>query len=98
VSVSRAISLHIVLNAEDLALIRTKSGNRLDFAVPLCALRHPGRALNPAEMPPESMLAFVDKQLGIDSALFSEYARRVENCREHMIELQKLLRQLAGST
>ena len=36
---------HYVLNAEDLALIRTKrrAVNRLGFAVQLCALRHPGR-------------------------------------------------------
>jgi uncharacterized protein DUF4158 len=38
---------HYVLNPEDLALVRAKrrSGNRLGFAIQLCALRHPGRAL-----------------------------------------------------
>ena len=85
---------HFVLNAEDLALIRTKrrAGNRLGVAVQLCALRYPGRTLDPAELPPEPMLAFVAKQLGVDPALFGDYARRAETRREHMIELQKLLR------
>ena len=85
---------HFVLSAEDLTLIRTKrrAANRLGFAIQLCALRHPGRVLGPAELPPEPMLAFVGKQLGIDPALFGDYARRAETRREHMIELQKLLR------
>ena len=55
---------HFVLRAEDLTLIRTKrrAVNRLGFAIQLCALRHPGRVLDPAELPPEPMLAFVGKQ------------------------------------
>jgi TnpA family transposase len=85
---------YFVLSAEDLTLIRTKrrAVNRLGFAIQLCALRHPGRVLDPAELPPEPMLAFVGKQVGIDPALFGDYARRAETRREHMIELQKLLR------
>jgi TnpA family transposase len=74
-------------------LVRTKrrASNRLGVAVQLCAFRYPGRTLDPAELPPEPMLAFVAKQLGADPALFGEYARRAETRREHMIELQKLL-------
>jgi hypothetical protein len=85
---------HFVLSAEDLTLIRTKrrATNRLGFAIQLCALRHPGRVLDPAELLPEAMLAFVGKQIGIDPALFGDYARRAETRREHLIELQKLLR------
>ena len=85
---------HFVLSTEDLTLVRTKrrAANRLGFAVQLCALRHPGRVLDPAELPPEQMLAFVGKQIGTDPALFGEYARRAETRREHMTELQKLLR------
>src|SRR5277367_2680309 len=35
---------HYVLDADDLALVgaRRRAGNRLGFAVQLCALRHPG--------------------------------------------------------
>lgn len=85
---------YFVLSVGDLTLIRTKrrAGNRLGFAVQLCTLRHPGRVFDPTELPPEPMLAFVGKQVGIDPTLFSEYARRAETRREHMIELQKLLR------
>ena len=45
---------HYVLSAEDLAFVRAKRrvSNRLGFAVQLCVLRYPGRALNPVEAPP----------------------------------------------
>ena len=46
---------HYVLDTDDLALVRARrrAGNRLGFAVQLCALRHPGRVLDPSESPPE---------------------------------------------
>ncbi len=83
---------HYVLGPGDLALVRAKrrAANRLGFAIQLCALRYPGRALEPLETPPASMLSFVAKQIGVDPALFGEYARRDETRREHLIELQKL--------
>ena len=42
---------HYVLDADDLALVGAKrrAGNRLGFAVQLCALRHPGRVLEPSK-------------------------------------------------
>src|SRR5450432_2266508 len=85
---------HFVLDADDLALVgaRRRAGNRLGFAVQLCALRHPGRVLDPSELPPAPMLAFVARQIGVDPALFGEYARRAETRREHLLELQRLLR------
>ena len=85
---------HYVLDADDLALVgaRRRAGNRLGFAVQLCALRHPGRVLDPSELPPAPMLAFVARQIGVDPALFGEYARRAETRREHLLELQRLLR------
>ena len=85
---------HYVLDVDDLALVRARrrAGNRLGFAVQLCALRHPGRVLDPLESPPVPMIAFVAKQIGVDPALFGEYARRAETRREHVLELQRLLR------
>jgi TnpA family transposase len=67
---------HYVLDANDLALVgaRRRASNRLGFAAQLCALRHPGRVLDPSESPPAPMLAFVAKQIGVDPALFDEYA------------------------
>ena len=83
-----------MLDVDDLALVRARrrAGNRLGFAVQLCALRHPGRVLDPLEAPPVPMLVFVAKQIGVDPALFGEYARRAETRREHVLELQRLLR------
>ena len=91
---SAGMARHFILSTEDIALIRTKrrASNRLGFAVQLCALRHPGRVLEPTELPPEQMLAFVTRQIGTEPALFDEYARRAETRREHLIELQKFLR------
>jgi hypothetical protein len=85
---------HYLLDAADLAVVRARrrASNRLGFAVQLCALRHPGRVLDPSEVLPEPMLAFVAKQLGVDPALFGDYARRAETRREHLLELQKLVR------
>ena len=84
---------HYLLSPEDLVLVRAKrrAANRLGFAIQLCALRYPGRALEPLEAPPASMLSFVAKQIGVDPALFGDYARRGETRREHLIEVQKLL-------
>jgi hypothetical protein len=65
--------------------------NRLGFAVQLCVLRYPGRALDSVETPPVSMLSFVANQIGTDPRRFGDYARRGETRREHLIELQKLL-------
>src|SRR5271156_3493087 len=78
-----AMTRHFLLSAEDLTLIRTKrrAGNRLGFAVQLCALRHPGRVLDPTELPPEPMLVFIAQQIGVDPALFGEYARQAETRR-----------------
>lgn len=69
---------HYVLSAEDLALVRAKqrASNRLGFAVQLCVLRYPGRALDPVEAPPVSMLSFIASQIGTDPRLFGDYARR----------------------
>ena len=84
---------HYMLNADDLTLIRgrRRASSRLGFAVQFCALRHPGRALEPSELPPVEMLAFVAKQIGVDPTLFADYAHRAETRREHLIELQRHL-------
>jgi TnpA family transposase len=69
---------HYVLDANDLALVgaRRRASNRLGFAVQLCALRHPGGVLDPSESPRAPMVAFVAQQIGVDSALFADYAQR----------------------
>jgi Domain of unknown function (DUF4158) len=84
---------HYVLGADDLALVgtRRRASNRLGFAVQLCALRHPGGVLDPSESPPAPMISFVAQQIGVDSALFADYAQRDQTRREHAVELQRYL-------
>ena len=55
------VAKHYVLSAEDLALVQAKRrpNNRLGYAVQLCVLRHPGRPLEPSEVPPAAMLALL---------------------------------------
>jgi hypothetical protein len=84
---------HYVLDAADLAAVRSRRrpSNRLGFAVQLCVLCHPGRLLDPTEVPPAPMIAFVVRQAGVDPALFGDYTGRAETRREHLLELQKFL-------
>jgi TnpA family transposase len=84
---------HYIFTADDMNRIRSKrrSSNRLGFAVQLCALRFPGRALAPSESAPAAVLAFVAAQLGVEGQLFEDYARRAETRREHLLELQDYL-------
>jgi TnpA family transposase len=80
---------HYVLGTQDQALVRAKrrASNRLGFAIQLCVLRYPGRAVDPTESLPASMLSFVASQIGIDPLLYGDYARRAETRREHLLEL-----------
>jgi TnpA family transposase len=94
IPVDRAeMARHYVLGPEDLALVAAKrrAANRLGFAVQLCLLRHPGQGLGPGEHPPASFVAFVADQLGLNPAVFAEYAARDQTRREHAVELHALL-------
>jgi hypothetical protein len=84
---------HYVLSGDDLALVRAKrrSVNRLGFAVQLCLLRYPGLGMGPAEQPPEALIAFVARQLGVRHIDFADYAQRDQTRREHAVELQRYL-------
>ncbi|MBV9479827.1 MAG: DUF4158 domain-containing protein [Acidobacteria bacterium] len=88
------IAKYYVLSSADLALIRTKrrSGNQLGFAVQLCLLRYPGQGLGFGEHPPETMIAFVARQLDVSPTAFSGYALRAKrdgsmpsNCRSCLV-------------
>jgi hypothetical protein len=84
---------HYVVSADDLVFVRTKrrSVNRLGFAVQLCLLRYPSLGMGPAEQPPEAMIAFVARQLGVRHVDFANYAQRDQTRREHAVELQRYL-------
>src|SRR5271165_5821292 len=63
----RDLVRHFTLSEADLGAIRRCRGdhNRLGYALMLCYLRHPGRALRSGERPPPALLAFVAEQIGI---------------------------------
>jgi Domain of unknown function (DUF4158) len=84
---------HYLFDKSDFARIRSRrrAVNQLGFAVQICLFRFPGQGLGPSSRLPEPFLLFVANQLGIDPALFGEYARRNQTRREHAVELQGLL-------
>ena len=47
--------------------------------------------MGPAEQPPEAMIAFVARQLGVRHVDFANYAQRDQTRREHAVELQRYL-------
>ncbi|MCE3543571.1 DUF4158 domain-containing protein, partial [Escherichia coli] len=61
--------------------------NRLGFAVQLCLMRYPGRALMANEALPKAMLHYVAEQIGADPASFEWYARREETRMNHVAHL-----------
>jgi TnpA family transposase len=89
----REIVRHYTLSAEDLAAVSTKRGNhnRIGFALTLCYLRFPGRALAIGETPPLPLIRFVARQLKIPPEAFAAYARRDQTRREHLAELSRSL-------
>ena len=87
----RDVVRHCTLTPDDLALVAAKRSapNRLGYALLLCALRHPGRALEPGERPPAPMVAFVARQLGIDPAVLATGPDRPQTRREQLVELMR---------
>jgi hypothetical protein len=79
------------LSDEDLEQIgkRRRPHNRLGFAVQLCALRFPGRALAPGELIPAEITSFIAAQLGLKEADLEAYAVREETRHEHMALLRE---------
>ena len=87
----RDVVRHCTLTPDDLTLVAAKrsASNRLGYALLLCAVRHPGRALESGERPPAPMVAFVARQLGIDPAILSTGSDRPQTRREQLAELMR---------
>ena len=83
---------HYSLSGDDIMLALSKRGhrNKFGFALQLCLLRHPGRPLIPNEAISPALLNFIGAQIGIDVAVFADYAKREQTRREHAAELQQL--------
>lgn len=81
------------LGANDLAEIfrRRRDANRLGFAVQLCYLREPGRALRIDEAPPIPMLALLAEQLACSTSDYANYAERAPTLREHRAQAEAWL-------
>ena len=87
----REIARHYTLEADDLAQAVTKRGdaNRLGYTLMLLYLRHPGRALEAGETPPDAVLAYVARQLSVPASAFDDYARRDATRRAHLVEAMR---------
>lgn len=79
-----------VLDEDDLRRIarRRKPENRLGFALQLCALRFPGRLLQPGEVVPEAMLRVIADQIEADWRDIEGYGLRENTRYEHSSALQ----------
>ena len=80
---------HYSLSPADLLEIqlRRREHNQLGFAIQLCLMRYPGRALLANEVPPKAMLDYVAEQVGASSTAFRLYARREETRSNHIAHL-----------
>jgi hypothetical protein len=87
----REVVRHYTLNDDDLDVIVRKrlDANRLGFAVALCLMRFPGRALERDETVPEPMLGYVARQLGAAGAIFDNGAGRDKERRKHLAEIMR---------
>ena len=87
----REIARHYTLGPDEMEQVAAKRGdaNRLGYALVLLYLRHPGRALNFGERPPDKVLAYVARQLGIGIRVFDDYARRDATRRSHLAEAMR---------
>jgi hypothetical protein len=85
----REIARHFTLTRDDLLAVASKRTNptRLGYALLLLYLRCPGRVLEAGEIPPDAVLAYVARQLGIPARAFDDYAVRDATRREHLAEL-----------
>ena len=81
-------------NDTDLALIRQHRGaqNRLGFAVLLCYMRYPGILLSVDAMPAPALLQTVASQVKVPIEAWADYGQREQTRREHLVELQSVLR------
>lgn len=83
---------HYTLADDDLEHIRERRRpeNRFGFALQLCALRYPGRALAPGELIPQEVLSFIGAQLGIPADALLTYATRRQTRQQHMEALREI--------
>ncbi len=81
------------LGPDDLVEVfrRRRPANRLGYAVQLGYLRYPGRAIEPGEVPPASMLAILSGQIDCAPEVFADYGTRDTTLREHRAAIEQRL-------
>ena len=89
----RELVRHYTMSSEDLAAAQRCRGdhNRLGYALMLCTLRHPGRALRAGERPPAAMVEFVAEQVGTVPGAMDDYVGAERSRQRHAIECQEHL-------
>ena len=89
----RELVRHYTLSDSDLVAIRRCRGdqNRLGYALMLCYLRFPGRALRTGERPPTPLLAFASAQIDVLANGIDEYLATDRNRQRHAILCQEQL-------
>ncbi len=89
----RKLVRHYTLSDAALVAIRRCRGdhNRLGYALMLCYLRFPGRALRARERPPAPLLVFVADQIDVLPDGIDEYLATERNRQRHAIERQDQL-------
>ena len=86
----RELVCHYTVSSKDLAAAQRCRGdhNRLGYALMLCYLRHPGRALRAGKHPPAAMVAFVAEQVGTMPGAMDDYVATERSRQRHAIECQ----------
>lgn len=89
----RELVRHYTLSEADLTAIRRCRGdhNRLSYALMLCYLRHPGRALRAGERPPPAMLRFVAEQIDVSPDTTDDSGSAERSRQRHSVECQDRL-------
>ena len=84
-----SLILHYTLTPADLLEVelRRRTHNKLGFALQLCIMRYPGRALGADERLPAALVAYVAEQLGVEVGSFERYAHRESTRVEHVSRL-----------
>ena len=82
---------HWTLDEADLVAIarRRGGGNRLGYALQLCAFRYPGRLLRPGEVLPQPALDFVAEQIHVTAGELATYAARRQTRQEQLDDLRE---------
>ena len=89
----RELVRHYTLSDADLAAVRRCRGdhNRLSYALMLCYLRYPGRALRAGERPPPGVLGFVAEQIDVSPDTADDNGNAERSRQRHSIECQDRL-------